>query len=279
HRSLRPGHSFARNLCAVTGLFLVACSGHETAPTPATAADAGAAPTSSMAAWRASEPTPGSRYGAAWPQTSVTLVPGEGRDAVESVCAACHSLQYIAAQPPLSELTWQAEVTKMVDAFGAVVPPEAAPRIVRYLAAHYGEGRQAVAAPSADGVRVYAQTCVACHQLTGNGLPGAFPPLVGHAPKLAQRPEGRAYLPRLLLWGVMGPIQVAGTAYNNMMPGLAPRLTDDEIAAVLNHVLRSWGNDALATGVAPFTAADVAEQRKVSRTAQENLELRQKLGL
>jgi mono/diheme cytochrome c family protein len=277
-RSLRWARRSALHLIAVSGFFLGGCrDGHEAAP----AADVAAAPTASMPAWRTAEPAPGSRYGAAWPQESASLAPGEGRDAVESVCAACHSLQYIAGQPPLSEATWQAEVTKMVEAFGAVVPPDAAPRIVKYLTAHYGEGRQAEAsgAPSADGGRVYAQTCVACHQLTGNGLPGAFPPLVGHVPKLAQRPEGRVYLPRLLLWGVMGPIQVAGTAYNNMMPGLAPRLTDDEIAAVLNHVLQSWGNGDVAVGVAPFTAAEVAEQRKTSRTVQENLTLRQSLGL
>ena len=33
--------------------------------------------------------------------------------------------------------------------------------------------------PQADGQAVYRQTCSACHQPTGAGVPGAFPPLAG----------------------------------------------------------------------------------------------------
>ncbi|MEP7093243.1 MAG: c-type cytochrome, partial [Flavobacterium sp.] len=34
---------------------------------------------------------------------------------------------------------------------------------------------------AANGKSVYTKTCIACHQPTGAGIPGAFPPLVGWA--------------------------------------------------------------------------------------------------
>ena len=40
------------------------------------------------------------------------------------------------------------------------------------------------------GEKVYATNCVACHQASGQGVPGAFAALVGSP--VVQRPEGRA---------------------------------------------------------------------------------------
>ena len=46
------------------------------------------------------------------------------------------------------------------------------------------------------------------------------------------------------------------------MLALGDKLKDDEIAAVLNYVLASWGNDKmLPKGHKKFTAAEVKAQR------------------
>src|SRR5690625_3115394 len=37
----------------------------------------------------------------------------------------------------------------------------------------------AVASSAAGGASIYAANCAACHQATGQGLPGVFPPLAG----------------------------------------------------------------------------------------------------
>jgi mono/diheme cytochrome c family protein len=69
----------------------------------------------------------------------VALKDAPGRDVVEASCGACHSLDYVVMNSPfLDAAKWQAEVTKMVKAFGAPIGPEDARTIADYLAANYG---------------------------------------------------------------------------------------------------------------------------------------------
>lgn len=69
----------------------------------------------------------------------VGLKPGPGREQVEAHCAACHSLGYIVMNSPfLGRAQWQAEVTKMIEAFKAPIPPSDAAEITDYLASTYG---------------------------------------------------------------------------------------------------------------------------------------------
>lgn len=95
-------------------------------------------------------------------------------------------------------------------------------------------------ANAADGAKVYA-TCSACHQATGAGIPGAFPPLAES--EWVNGPVEN--LIRIQLRGLMGPITVKGTQYNSVMPPNAT-MTDDEIAAVLTHIRSNFGNKASA---------------------------------
>jgi cytochrome c553 len=117
------------------------------------------------------------------------------------------------------------------------------------------------AATDANGETVYAN-CTSCHQATGAGIPGAFPPLNGgHAAELARVEGGRAYLVNAMLYGVQGALNVGGTTYNGVMPAW-PQLNDDQIAAVLNYTVTAWDNaDALPEGYAPFTPDEVAAAR------------------
>jgi len=117
-----------------------------------------------------------------------------------------------------------------------------------------GDSRTALAPAGsvpADGRVVYAANCVACHQGTGLGISGAFPPLAG-AEWVLTDPQIPA---QILLHGMQGPIEVAGNTYSGVMPVMS-HLSDDELAAVLSYIRSDWGNSAT-----PVTADWFAEQR------------------
>ncbi len=113
-------------------------------------------------------------------------------------------------------------------------------------------GKPAGAAGKADGAQIYAAQCVACHQATGAGLPGVFPPLAG-SEWVAGSP---ARLTQIVLHGVSGPLTVKGSPFNGQMPAFGEKLNDEELAAVLTHARAQFGNTA-----APVTAKEVADAR------------------
>lgn len=123
------------------------------------------------------------------------------------------------------------------------------------------------AAQGASGAGVYSANCAACHQATGKGVPGAFPPLAAHVPDILAAQGGRAYLVNMVLYGLQGQIRVNGQNYSGAMPGFA-QLSDAQLAAVLNHVSTSWGNK-LPTGQKAFTAADVKVARASKKTSTQ----------
>ncbi len=94
--------------------------------------------------------------------------------------------------------------------------------------------------PIARGRSLYAANCVACHQMTGQGVPGVFPPLVGEW--VNGNEEG---IVRVLLHGLSGPITVEGAAYNGVMPAFGAsgfNWKDNQIAWVLTYIRQEWGN-------------------------------------
>ena len=117
----------------------------------------------------------------------------------------------------------------------------------------------AVPAGGVDGGQLFAAKCAACHQATGLGVTGVFPPLAGSS----WVTDSPTRLVQILLHGIQGPIEVSGNTYNGLMPPWKS-LTDDELAALATYVRTSWGNGASAV-----TAATVAEQRAAtaSRTS------------
>ena len=129
----------------------------------------------------------------------------------------------------------------------------------------------------ADGATVYKK-CSICHKSDGGGSSGFYPPLAGNAPKLFG--ADRTYMVKVILYGLEGKIDVGGTTYKRKMPAFGDRLQDDEIAAVLNFVLASWGNDKmLPKGHKEFTAAEVKTLRGKKLTAEQVDKERQKLNL
>ncbi len=101
------------------------------------------------------------------------------------------------------------------------------------------------------GQALFAGTCSTCHQATGAGLPGVFPPLA-RSDWLAANPQ-RAI--DAVLHGMTGPVKVNGQDYNSVMPPMN-QLTDDEVANILTYVMGSWGNPG-----GKVTKAEVAERR------------------
>jgi cytochrome c oxidase subunit 2 len=79
----------------------------------------------------------------------------------------------------------------------------------------------------AHGEKIYAQNCVACHQATGMGVPGAFPALSGS--KLVAGPKEEQI--KLVLNGKQG------TAMNAFK-----HLSDVDLAAVVTYTRNSWNN-------------------------------------
>ena len=77
---------------------------------------------------------------AAAEEKPVQLKQAAGLDKVEASCGSCHSLDYIPMNSPfLNSAGWDAEVTKMINAFGAPISPGDAKIIGDYLKANYGQ--------------------------------------------------------------------------------------------------------------------------------------------
>ncbi len=114
-----------------------------------------------------------------------------------------------------------------------------------------------------DGAAVYATRCAACHQATGAGLPGVFPPLAG-----SEWVTGKEdVLAKIVLHGITGPLTVKGAKFSGAMPAFKDQLKDDEIAAAATYVRAHWGNQA------PPVAAEViakARTETASRTTSFN---------
>lgn len=88
-----------------------------------------------------------------------------------------------------------------------------------------------------DGAELYKANCSMCHGPEGLGIAGVFPPLA-KSDFLADFREKSLRAP---MEGLSGEIKVNGTTYHGAMP---PAFLDDaQLAAVFNHIFKSWGND------------------------------------
>ena len=110
--------------------------------------------------------------------------------------------------------------------------------------------------PSAEkGQVLFNANCAACHQPTGLGVAGMFPPLAG-SPWVAGN-EDRML--KVILAGMVGEIEVKGAKYNNPagMLAIGAGLKDGQIAHIATYVRQAWGNNA-----EPVMDTKVAEVRK-----------------
>jgi len=114
--------------------------------------------------------------------------------------------------------------------------------------------------PLALGRIQFQAVCVTCHQPTGLGVPGIYPPLAGS--EWVKGPPARAI--RIVVYGLKGSVHVEGKEFSaaampvfGQVSGTMYNWNDDRIAAVLTFVRHEWGN-----GADPVTAEEVAAVRK-----------------
>jgi mono/diheme cytochrome c family protein len=103
------------------------------------------------------------------------------------------------------------------------------------------------------GNKVYLANCAACHQADGRGLTNTFPPLIDDPVVNAADPEEHI---KIVLHGLQAK-PINNIVYASPMPAWETQLSDDQIAAVINHERSSWGNHA-----PNVTSQDVARFRE-----------------
>lgn len=126
------------------------------------------------------------------------------------------------------------------------------------------------------GATTYAANCSSCHQASGQGIPGAFPPLAQHTPSLYN--ADRDYLVNVLLYGLMGQINAKGMNYNGVMPAWQ-QLSDAQIAATLNHIVTEWGNESALVDFRPYTPDDIAAARGKGISGMQVSQMRSGLSI
>ena len=159
---------------------------------------------------------------------------------------------------------------------GVVVPTHKAEALIAYLAslkqqplpaAEMAGDESAMASPpaatstpeaaaggydAAKGGALFTANCSACHQASGEGLPGAFPPLKGN--DVVNAADAAKHM-QVVLQGLHGN-KVGGVVYGSAMPPFAGTLSDAEIADIIDYERSSWGNHGQ-----PVTPAQVAAER------------------
>ncbi|NTV69477.1 MAG: cytochrome c [Azonexaceae bacterium] len=119
-----------------------------------------------------------------------------------------------------------------------------------------------------DGKAVYDAHCAACHQPDGAGALGLAPPLAGTLGKRLAVPEGRKYLPGIVISGLAGKMESKGVTYEGIMPSWQ-QLSDAELASVLNHVLTNFNAAELPADFKHIEADELAATRAKKPTAKE----------
>lgn len=112
----------------------------------------------------------------------------------------------------------------------------------------------------ADGAATFDMSCAFCHQSGGVGVPGQFPRLAGRAGEIASKPEGKKFLPQILLNGMSGRISVDGEQILGIMPGF-DSMSDEDMAAVLTYLT------GLDHAPVAYSADDIKTARAQSRLA------------
>lgn len=104
------------------------------------------------------------------------------------------------------------------------------------------------------GKKIFSANCATCHQMSGTGVAGQYPPLAGSE----YVNGGTRRLGMIVLKGLQGPLVVKGVTFGSaVMQPWEKTLTDAKIADVLTFIRQEWGN----TG-APVTPDAIAGLRK-----------------
>ncbi|MDB6142540.1 MAG: alcohol dehydrogenase [Pseudomonas sp.] len=103
------------------------------------------------------------------------------------------------------------------------------------------------------GAKVYVDNCSSCHRTDGHGYTRVFPALAGNP--VLQSEDATSLIHIVLNGGTLAATRTAPSTFT--MPAYAWRLSDQQVADVVNFIRSSWGNQAVAV-----KASDVAQVRK-----------------
>jgi mono/diheme cytochrome c family protein len=112
----------------------------------------------------------------------------------------------------------------------------------------------------ADGAATFDLSCAFCHQAGGVGVPGQFPRLAGRVGEIASKPDGKTFLPQVLLNGMSGRITVDDEQILGIMPGF-DTMSDEDMAALLTYLT------GLDHAPVTYTADDIKAARAQPRMA------------
>ncbi|MEN5110006.1 cytochrome c [Pseudomonas sp. TWI672] len=103
---------------------------------------------------------------------------------------------------------------------------------------------------SKPGAAVYIDNCAACHRTDGQGYTRVFPALAGNP--VVQTADATSLI-HVVLDG--GTVPATHTAPSNLtMPAFGWRLSDQEVAEVVNFIRTSWGNQGSAVSASDVKA-------------------------
>ena len=129
--------------------------------------------------------------------------------------------------------------------------------------------------PLVMGKKNFELVCATCHQATGLGVPGVYPPLAGSEWVNDASPERVIHI---VLYGLKGPLNVKGTVYNaaampvfGKVAGSGYNWSDDRIAATLTYVRQAFGNTAGAVTTEEVTAIRTKVGDRKEMTEEELL--------
>jgi mono/diheme cytochrome c family protein len=125
-----------------------------------------------------------------------------------------------------------------------------------------GEQAAAVLTPAERGKKLFSAYCATCHQMTGLGVAGQYPPLAGSEFVNG----GTRRLGMIVLKGLIGPIKVKGTQFGTaQMQAWETNFTDQKVADILTFIRQEWGN----TG-GPVAAESISALRKELASRKES---------
>ena len=133
-------------------------------------------------------------------------------------------------------------------------PLGGAPRAKKSAAGGEAATQTAELTPAERGKKIFSANCATCHQMTGLGVAGQYPPLAG-----SEIVNGGARRPAMIvLKGLTGPVTVKGQQFGSaVMQPWEKTLNDQKIADVLTFIRQEWGNNA-----GPVSKEGIAALRK-----------------
>src|SRR5262249_34538181 len=134
----------------------------------------------------------------------------------------------------------------------------------------------AVAPANGQAPPAFQQRCAVCHQATGSGVPGIYPPLKDTIGGYVRLPAGRTFLIHLLLFGMDGAIKSGGAVYDGFMPPAAD-LSDSDLAEAINYLFRTLNAATAPHDFQPFTPMEFRTARASRLTATDVFHEREKL--